>query len=97
MRKYSKRGGSPAYELLKQEGLMSTVNPVDSSKPLTYIQSGNVSHLIETSGGGKRRVAKKSKRSRSRSQRLRRSISKRVNRKSKSRSLRRQRSKKYRN
>ena len=95
MRKYSKRGGSPAYELLKQEGLMSTVNPVDSSKPLTYIQSGNVSHLIETSGGGKRRLAKKSKRSRSRSQRLRRSISKRVNRKSKSRSLRR--SKKSRN
>ena len=86
MKKYSKRGGSPAYELLKQEGLLSTVNPVDSSKPLTYIQSGNVSHLIETSGGGKRRVAKKSKRSRSQK---RKRVSKRINRKSKRRSLRR--------
>ena len=66
MKKYSKRGGSPAYELLKQEGLMSAINPVDSSKPLTYVQSGNVSHLIETSGGGRKRVTKKSRRSRSR-------------------------------
>jgi len=88
MKKYSKRGGSPAYELLKQEGLMSAINPVDSSKPLTYVQSGNVSHLIETSGGGRKRVAKKSRRSRSR-------VSKRINRKSRRRTrVSRKRSKK---
>ncbi len=90
MKKYSKRGGSPAYELLKQEGFMSTVNPVDSSKPLTYVQSGNVSHLIETSGGGRKRVAKKSRRRRSRSR-----VSKRTTRNTRRRTrVSRKRSKK---
>ena len=49
--KYSKkRVGSPAYELLRQEGLLSTINPHSSNMPLTTHLSGNVSHLIETSG-----------------------------------------------
>jgi len=60
--KYSKRGGSPAYELLKQEGLLSTINPVDSSKPLTYYQTDNVQNLIETSGGGRRVKSRRNKR-----------------------------------
>jgi hypothetical protein len=92
MKKYSKRGGSPAYELLKQEGFMSAINPVDSSKPLTYVQSGNVSHLIETSGGGRKRVAKKSRSRRSRS---RSRVSKRTTRNTRRRTrVSRKRSKK---
>lgn len=60
--KYSqKKGGSPAYHLLKQQGLLSQINPLNNSKPLTYFKTDNVSHLIETTGGGKKRKLKKSK------------------------------------
>ena len=61
--KYSnKRGGSPAYALLREQGLLSTINPINSSVPLTHLRTDNVSHLIETSGGGRKRNTRKSKR-----------------------------------
>ena len=42
--KYSKKkGGSPAYALLRQQGSLSTINPVNSSVPLTYFRTDNVS------------------------------------------------------
>ena len=66
--KYSKkRGGSPAYELLRQEGFLSNINPHSSNMPLTTHLSGNVSHLIETSGGGRRIKKRSSKRKSKRS------------------------------
>lgn len=78
--KYSKKkGGSPAYALLRQQGLLSNINPVNNSVPLTYLRTDNVSHLIETSGGGKKRKLRKSKKQ-SKSKRV--SKSKRLRRKS---------------
>ena len=68
--KYSKRGGSPAFELLKQEGFLSTINPVDSSKPLTYYQTDNVQQFYKTSGGGRRVKSRGNKRSNRKSKKL---------------------------
>lgn len=69
--KYSKKkGGSPAQLLLQQQGMLSTINPIDSSKPLTYFQTNNVSRLIETSGGGRKRKIKKSRKTQSRRKRI---------------------------
>lgn len=78
--KYSKkRGGSPAYELLRQEGLLSTINPHSSNMPLTTHLSGNVSHLIETSGGG-RRIKKKNSRRKSKRSRVSKRRSRKIRR-----------------
>jgi len=79
------KGGSPAYELHQEDGLLSQTTNVEHTKPLTYYESSNhdnYSNLYKVSGGGRRRGRR----------RIRKSLSKNVKRsysKNKRRSKRR--------
>ena len=51
------KGGSPAYELHQEDGLLSQTTNVEHTKPLTYYESSNhdnYSNLYKVSGGGRR-------------------------------------------
>jgi len=64
------KGGSPAYALHQDDGLLSQTTNVEHTKPLTNYESSNqdnYSNLYKVSGGGRIR-------------RIRRSLRKRVNR-----------------
>ena len=81
------KGGSPAYELHQEDGLLSQTTNVEHTKPLTYYESSNhdnYSNLYKVSGGGRRRGRGR--------RRIRKSLSKNVKRsysKNKRRSKRR--------
>ena len=83
------KGGSPAYELHQEDGLLSQTTNVEHTKPLTYYESSNhdnYSNLYKVSGGGRGRGRGR------RRQRIRKSLSKNVKRsysKNKRRSKRR--------
>ena len=52
------KGGSPAYELHQEDGLLSQTTNVEHTKPLTYYESSNpdnYSNLYKVSGGGRRK------------------------------------------
>lgn len=69
------KGGSPAYRLFQEQGLLNQQSIKYDKIPLTYFEKGFSDHIVATTGGGKK---KKSKRN------IRKSRSKRNIRKSRS-------------
>ena len=82
------KGGSPAYALHQDDGLLSQTTNVEHTKPLTNYESSNqdnYSNLYKVSGGGIKRQKRRSLR-----KRVNRSNSKnKKNKKNKKRSKRR--------
>jgi len=61
------KGGSPAYALHQDDGLLSQTTNVEHTKPLTYYESinhDNYSNLYKISGGGIKRQKRRSLRKR---------------------------------
>ena len=77
-------GGSPAYRLLGQQGLLNQSSLSYNSLPLGLTQNGFSDHIVSTTGGGRRSRSRSARKSRS----VRRSRSKSA-RGSRSRSSRR--------
>ena len=64
-------GGSPAYRLHGNSGLLSQSSLEYSPVGLTKHESGFSDHIVATSGGGRRRRTRSQRRRRSRGQRQR--------------------------
>jgi hypothetical protein len=56
------RGGSPAYRLFGEQGLLSQSSLNHSPVPLTTHENGHSDHIVHTSGGGGCGSMKKSRR-----------------------------------
>ncbi len=70
-------GGSPAYRLHGNSGLLSQSSLEYSPVSLTRHESGFSDHIVATSGGGRRRNRRRSRRQRSQRQRSQRRRSQR--------------------
>jgi len=74
------KGGSPAYRLFQEQGLLNQQSIKYDKIPLTYFEKGFSDHIVATTGGGKKRTRKSVKKTRSK-RNIRKSRSKRNKRK----------------
>ena len=74
------KGGSPAYRLFQEQGLLNQQSIKYDKIPLTYFEKGFSDHIVATTGGGKKRTRKSLKKTRSK-RNIRKSRSKRNKRK----------------
>ena len=70
------KGGSPAYRLFQEQGLLNQQSIKYDKIPLTYFEKGFSDHIVATTGGGKKRTRKSLKKTRSK-RNIRKSRSKR--------------------
>jgi hypothetical protein len=74
------KGGSPAYRLFQEQGLLNQQSIKYDKIPLTYFEKGFSDHIVATTGGGKKKIRRSIKKSKSK-RNFRKSRSKRNKRK----------------
>ena len=59
------KGGSPAYRLFQEQWLLNQQSIKYDKIPLTYFEKGFSDHIVSTTGGGKKKLRRSIKKSKS--------------------------------